>query len=130
MDNYNASNWFENFDFFDKADPTQGFVQYLPSAKANAKSILAGYSSSSETVFMGVDSTTKNPDKGRESIRVESKKTYTRGLFIADIKHMPASICGVWPAFCKLIGELNISFSKNSSVILSHEQILSRSGKC
>lgn len=36
---------------------------------------------------------------GRSSVRIESKKTYTKGLFIADIQHMPDSVCGVWPAF-------------------------------
>ena len=36
---------------------------------------------------------------GRPSIRVFSKKIYNGGLFIADIQHMPGSICGVWPAF-------------------------------
>jgi hypothetical protein len=51
---------------------------------------------------MGVDSTTVYTDlnkRGRASVRVESKKLYNGGLFIADIAHMPSSVCGVWPAF-------------------------------
>lgn len=40
-----------------------------------------------------------NPSNGRASTRVSSNKTYTRGLFIADIEHMPGAECGVWPAF-------------------------------
>lgn len=49
---------------------------------------------------MGVDFSTHDPiSPGRDSVRVHSKKTYTHGLFIADIKHMPGSICGAWPAF-------------------------------
>jgi len=36
---------------------------------------------------------------GRQSIRIESKNTYNQGLIIADIAHMPGSICGTWPAF-------------------------------
>jgi len=51
---------------------------------------------------MGVDYTTKYTQinaRGRASVRVESKKKYDGGLFIADIAHMPGSICGVWPAF-------------------------------
>lgn len=77
-------------------------MKYLPAEDANKKTILAGYTNASdvpETIFMGVDYETRNPASGRDSIRVESKKTYTKGLFIADIKHMPGSICGSWPAF-------------------------------
>ena len=34
----------------------------------------------------------------RESIRLEGKQRFNRGLFIIDVRHMPAG-CGVWPAF-------------------------------
>jgi hypothetical protein len=33
-------------------------------------------------------------DFGRPSIRIEGKKSYTHGLFIADIAHMPGPACG------------------------------------
>lgn len=39
------------------------------------------------------------PGRGRASIRVQSKKRYTHGLFVLDIKHMPGSNCGSWPAY-------------------------------
>lgn len=32
-------------------------------------------------------------------MRISSKKTFTHGLFIADVQHMPGNECGVWPAF-------------------------------
>jgi hypothetical protein len=35
-------------------------------------------------------------------VRLESKNSYTHGLFIASISHMPGSICGLWPAFWAL----------------------------
>jgi hypothetical protein len=35
---------------------------------------------------------------GRNSVRLVSKKSWTHGLFIADIAHMPGGICGTWPA--------------------------------
>jgi beta-glucanase (GH16 family) len=41
----------------------------------------------------------QSSQRGRKSIRLESKATYTKGLFIADIKHMPGGACGAWPAF-------------------------------
>jgi hypothetical protein len=34
----------------------------------------------------------------RESIRLEGKRRFNRGLFILDLRHIPAG-CGVWPAF-------------------------------
>jgi hypothetical protein len=37
-------------------------------------------------------------DGPRESIRLEGKRHFNRGLFILDIDHVPSG-CGVWPAF-------------------------------
>jgi len=54
---------------------------------------------------MGVDYTTplstiQSPlNRGRASVRIETKKKYTHGLVIADIGHMPVNVCGTWPAF-------------------------------
>ncbi|OTA07657.1 hypothetical protein A9Z42_0085750 [Trichoderma parareesei] len=55
----------------------------------------------SGVVRLGVDSTNEVSlsDRGRPSIRIESKATYDHGLFIADFLHMPPSHCGLWPAF-------------------------------
>ena len=48
---------------------------------------------------MSVDSTTVLSSDGlgggRESVRISSKKTFTHGLFIADVQHMPGNECGV-----------------------------------
>lgn len=55
--------------------------------------------------YIGVDYTTALTvagGVGRGSVRIESKKTYNKGLFIVDIKHMPGGICGTWPAFWSL----------------------------
>ena len=46
-------------------------------------------------VYMSSMPTEKGP---RESIRLEGKRRFDRGLFIVDLRHMPAG-CGVWPAF-------------------------------
>ena len=95
-DTYDTQNFFSEFNFFDGADPTEGFVTFSDAANANVTG-LAGYSNGA--VYLGVDHTTLNPPNGREAVRVTSNKAYTHGLFIADISHMPGGICGVWPAF-------------------------------
>ncbi|KAH6660034.1 glycoside hydrolase family 16 protein [Truncatella angustata] len=99
-DTYDTSSFFDGFDFYSGADPTNGFVQYHTAALANSSS-LAGYANGG--IYLGADYETVNPSSpGRGSTRVNSKKTYTKGLFIADIAHMPTTSkngCGLWPAF-------------------------------
>ncbi|KAK7747682.1 hypothetical protein SLS62_008927 [Diatrype stigma] len=95
-DAYNKTNFFDGFEFFSGPDPTQGFVKYQTAIEANAGS-LAGFAN--DAVFLGVDSKASNPAGGRASTRVNTKKTYTKGLFISDIAHMPSSTCGVWAAY-------------------------------
>lgn len=46
-------------------------------------------------IYMGSSPTDAGP---RDSIRLEGKRRFNRGLFIIDVRHMPAG-CGVWPAF-------------------------------
>lgn len=93
---YDSTNFFNSFDFFTGADPTEGFVNYVDANTAKNEG-LAGYAKGG--IFMGVDYKTMNPSNGRKSVRVTSQKSFTRGLFLADIAHMPGSICGTWPAF-------------------------------
>ncbi|KND95375.1 putative endo-1,3(4)-beta-glucanase [Tolypocladium ophioglossoides CBS 100239] len=99
---YDTTNFFTEFDFFTGPDPTHGFVEYVDGPTAQ-KQALAGIAQSrignSSTVIMGVDYETPNPPNGRRSVRVSSRDSFNHGLFVADIVHMPGSICGVWPAF-------------------------------
>lgn len=96
-DDYEPSNFLDQFNFFSGPDPTHGFVNY----QARDAAFAAGMAgpSNSKGVYLGVDSVTMNPAGGRKSIRIESIKTYNGGLFIADIAHMPSNKCGTWPAF-------------------------------
>jgi hypothetical protein len=123
-DHYDTTNFFDGFDFFSGSDPTNGYVKYANMEVANTTS-LAGYVNGD--VYMGTDSSTVGP---RASVRLESVKDWTKGLFIADIKHMPGNACGVWPAFWTYSatqtwpngGEIdiieNISMASNNSVTL------------
>ncbi|KAG9192177.1 nicotinate-nucleotide pyrophosphorylase (carboxylating) [Alternaria panax] len=95
-DDLTYKNFFSAFEFFDSPDPTKGFVKYQNQEYAT-KHGLVGYLEDTQSVFMGVDYTTKDT-AGRASVRLESKKSWNHGLFVADIRHMPASQCGSWPA--------------------------------
>lgn len=97
VDDLTYTKFFEAFDFFTGEDPTRGFVQYQSLESAISKG-LVGYLDDTETVFMGVNYKDKQ-EKGRDSVRLESKKTWNQGLFIAEIHHMPINECGVWPAY-------------------------------
>ncbi len=46
-------------------------------------------------VYMSSSATEAGP---RDSIRLEGKRRFNRGLFVIDLRHMPAG-CGAWPAF-------------------------------
>ncbi|KAH8821868.1 concanavalin A-like lectin/glucanase domain-containing protein [Xylogone sp. PMI_703] len=93
---YDASNFFDYFTFFTGADPTNGFVDYVTQSVAENDHLV--YTSNNQ-VYLGVDHTTVNPSGGRSSVRLSSDIPYNKGLFVADIAHMPGGICGTWPAF-------------------------------
>ncbi|KAI9050204.1 hypothetical protein LZ554_006345 [Drepanopeziza brunnea f. sp. 'monogermtubi'] len=96
VDSYTSANFFSSFSLFTGTDPTHGFVDYKDATSATAAGLI---NTNNGQIYMGVDHTTTNPPSGRASVRVSSNKAYNHGLFIADIAHMPDSICGVWPAF-------------------------------
>ena len=87
-----------NWDFFTDADPTHGLVNFVDGDAAKK----LAYVQSDNTVVLAVDDSDGIPVGGkRNSIRISSKKAYTRGLFVADIFAMPHG-CGVWPAYWSL----------------------------
>jgi hypothetical protein len=63
----------------------------------------AGYISSSDNgpAYIGVDHTSVlgGSSVGRESVRIQTSKTFTHGLFILDASNMPGGACGTWPAW-------------------------------
>ncbi|KAH9221191.1 concanavalin A-like lectin/glucanase domain-containing protein [Leptodontidium sp. 2 PMI_412] len=97
---YSGSTFFDGFDFFTGPDPTNGFVSYQSNTSSLSKSLI---STSNNIVHMGVDHTTvlhaDGRDGGRPSVRISSKKRFAHGLFLANVRHMPGNVCGVWPAY-------------------------------
>lgn len=60
-----------------------------------------GYTTSNSSgAFISVDTTNVWPNGGlgRPSVRIISDNTYTHGLFVLNLTHMPWG-CGTWPAF-------------------------------
>jgi hypothetical protein len=88
---YFQSGFFNNFDFFDGTDPTNGFVQYT-----RQNDSLISSSSTGAEMRVSTDQSTPN---GRPSIRITSKDSCQNGLIVLDVAHMPGGICGTWPAF-------------------------------
>ncbi|ROT37748.1 hypothetical protein SODALDRAFT_325283 [Sodiomyces alkalinus F11] len=95
-DTYNHLNFFDKFNFFESrygtgdyndVDPTWGYINYRNRADAEALGLIATVG---EEVYLGVDhmSITEYPGMGRSSVRVESKATYNKGLFIARLRYM------------------------------------------
>ncbi|MCJ1284958.1 hypothetical protein MMC26_004295 [Xylographa opegraphella] len=94
-DDYSAANFFSMFNFQTETDPTGGYVNYLDQATAQNDGLI---NTNNGLVYIGVDNTNVALGRGRNSVRLESKKTYNHALVVLDLVHMPAG-CGTWPAF-------------------------------
>lgn len=106
---YSGPNVFENFQFYSDKDPTNGHVKYVDAQTANSNG-LAGFmpeltdksANAQAPFYLGVDDKTPQSTAGRSSVRVNSIHKFNHALIIADILHMPAPVCGTWPAFWTL----------------------------
>lgn len=101
-DSYNGKNWLDAFEF-KTHDLNNGFVNYVDERTAKSMGL---YQTVGDDIKFGVDATERlnsadGKDTGRKSVRLEGKKDYNQGLFIIDVKSMPAQ-CGLWPAFWSL----------------------------
>lgn len=119
---YSGLNFFEGWDFYSVSqmtivyapadtrqgrDPTGGFVTFYSRSSAQLTNLIS--TSEDGPAYMRVNSVDKLPfnnatgqgdGAGRPSVRIASKQAFTHGLFIGDFSHIPAGICGTWPA-CK-----------------------------
>ncbi|OQD73046.1 hypothetical protein PENDEC_c017G05308 [Penicillium decumbens] len=99
QDDYGTNgSFFDEFNFFTGQDPTNGYVDYVNRSTATNNGLV---STSGGSVYIGVDHS-HTTTSGRQSVRLGSNKTYTHGLVILDLEHMPGSVCGTWPAFWML----------------------------
>jgi hypothetical protein len=93
-----GSNFFDFYDFYDGPDSlgSAGYNVYV-SKESAMQSQLAGVKveDGEEFVYMSSAPTEDGP---RDSVRLEGKRRFERGLFVLDVVHMPNGP-GVWPAF-------------------------------
>ncbi|KAL8662680.1 MAG: hypothetical protein Q9168_008217 [Polycauliona sp. 1 TL-2023] len=92
-DDYSGAKFLNGFSFFTEADPTDGYVDYVDGTSSGL------FSQSGGIVKLSVDSKSVASGRGRKSVRLTSKASYNHALIVIDVGHMPANICGVWPAF-------------------------------
>ncbi|KAF2876984.1 endo-1,3(4)-beta-glucanase-like protein [Massariosphaeria phaeospora] len=98
IETYDSSNWLSKFDVQAIGDPSHGFVNYVNAQQAQERGLIRNQGNA---VYMGVDTTSMlDPNgRGRDSVRIQSKRAYQHALVIADFAHVPGSACGSWPAF-------------------------------
>ena len=91
----NGSNFFDGtyWDFITSDDPTHGYVNYVDKSTAQSKGYIST-SGADKPTYIGCDHTNVASGRGRDSIRLESKKTYNDGLFLLYLSHMPTG-CGM-----------------------------------
>ena len=93
-----GNNFYDGFSFFSQPDPTEGLVNYVTLSEARSKNLT--HADDNSFVIRG-DATRKlSGGKGRDSVRIQSKKTYTTHVQILDLIHMPQGR-GTWPAYVR-----------------------------
>ncbi|KAL0062788.1 hypothetical protein AAF712_010326 [Marasmius tenuissimus] len=96
QDNIVGSGFNDAFNYEAISDPTHGRVNYVDGNTARSQNLtFAG----SDSFILRADfrSTLSPSGPGRNSVRLASKKTYTGGVMIFNMRHMPQG-CGTWPA--------------------------------
>eukprot|EP00727_Mastigamoeba_balamuthi_P000462 m51a1_g10412 putative endo- -beta-glucanase (583) ;mRNA; f:68291-70292 len=92
---WKGSGFWDNFNFANAPDPTHGYVYYTSRDEAAAWQLI---SNDGDRSIIRADTSSISSGRGRASVRIESKKTFTTGLFVLDMNHMPTG-CGTWPAY-------------------------------
>lgn len=108
--NYQGQDFVNDFAFWDQKDPTHGYVTYSNKDTSiqdgrvtfNNGRFQMRVQSNGVTGNYIYDQYKDTNGVGRGSVRIESRDTWTKGLFVADIEHLPERQCGIWPAWWTL----------------------------
>ncbi|KZW00245.1 hypothetical protein EXIGLDRAFT_830896 [Exidia glandulosa HHB12029] len=96
-DDHRGPGFAQNFVWETFNDPTHGRVNYVDQDQAFAKNL--SYFTPHKFIMRVDDENVVSDDaRGRDSVRITSRKSYNDSLFILDIVHMPTG-CGTWPAW-------------------------------
>jgi hypothetical protein len=104
---HHGSDFFDYYEFSDGPDSqgSAGYNTYVGKEKASKLGLISVETDEGDGesyVYMSSTPGTGERDKYgnlfRDSVRLEGKTRFDRGLIVLDVKHMPAG-CGVWPAF-------------------------------
>jgi len=98
IDNLDGNTWAQNT-YFETVTHNNEYVTYLNKDAAVREGLVQNRNGQ---LYVGVDSWSHlDPNgPGRKSVRMRSNKSYNSGtLIIGDFAHMPANVCGTWPAF-------------------------------
>lgn len=93
VDEFKGESFFEGFNFEAIPDPTNGHVVYKSQQDAVALNLT--YIGNDGLAYIHVEHKEVTVG-GRASIRLSTKKSYTKGLFILDFHHTPQG-CATWP---------------------------------
>lgn len=95
-DTYDSTNFFDKFNFFTDISPNNGYVNFLGRSEAISKGLAKV---DNGEVIIKVDNTNLvTSGRGRNSVRLESKDQYNKGLIIGRFSHLPENKCSTWPA--------------------------------
>lgn len=95
---HEGSDFFDYYDFYEGPDSlgSAGYNMYVSKEHAEHSQIVdIIHDRGEELVYMSSAASKNGP---RNSIRLEGKRRFERGLFLLDVRHMPNGP-GVWPAF-------------------------------
>lgn len=92
-----ASKW----NYTTGTDPTHGLVTYQSASSAKSLNLTRV---NGDVFYMGV-STVATQLSGRPSVRINSQKNYSDGVYVLDAAHMPVG-CSVWPAWWTVTSKL------------------------
>jgi hypothetical protein len=94
-----GKSFFTHYNFFNGPDSvgSAGYNTYVSQSRAEKLGIASIITDDNDEEFVYMASA-PTEDGPRESVRLEGKTRFERGLFILDVRHMPDG-CGVWPAF-------------------------------
>mmetsp|Transcript_4503 Transcript_4503/g.8148 ORF Transcript_4503/g.8148 Transcript_4503/m.8148 type:complete len:479 (+) Transcript_4503:91-1527(+) len=110
---HHGDSFFDFYEFSDGPDSlgSAGYNTYVSKQKAQDLGLIQVVQEQGENQQDGETETyvviKSQPGKGprdsygnrfRDSVRLEGKRRFDRGLIVLDVQHMPAG-CGVWPAF-------------------------------